>query len=177
MIIFMGVAGAGKSAQGKLLADKVGLPWLATGEFFRMLLSGQKRLDMVAGKLINDHDTITLVQKIFALVGTDQEFVLDGFPRTLPQADWLLAQVKHGQLKVTGIVQLQISEEIVKKRLLSRGRQDDTEEAIAARFHEYKMLTVPIIDEFKEAGVPIYDIKGDQTIAEVHADIRKALGM
>ena len=79
MIIFMGVAGAGKSAQGKLLADTIGLPWLSTGEFFRMLISGQKRVDMVAGKLLSDHDTITLIQKVFAIVGTDQEFVLDGF--------------------------------------------------------------------------------------------------
>jgi adenylate kinase len=134
-------------------------------------------LDMVAGKLINDHDTITLLQKIFAVVGTDQEFVLDGFPRTMPQADWLLSQVKHGQLKITAVVQIQISEEVVKARLLNRGRQDDTEEAITERFHEYKMLTVPIIDELKAVNIPVYDINGDQDIDNVQADIRKALGV
>lgn len=176
MIIFMGEAGAGKSVQGKMLADAEGLPWLSTGEFFRMLLSGQKRLDMVAGKLINDHDTINMVQKIFALVGTDQEFVLDGFPRTLPQADWLLSQVKHGQLKITAVIQIKVSEEVVKDRLLNRGRVDDTEEVISTRFKEYRKNTVPIIDELREAGVNIVDVNGDQSPEAVQADIRKALG-
>ena len=176
MIIFMGEAGAGKSVQGKMLADTGGLPWLSTGEFFRMLLSGQKRLDMVAGKLMNDHETINMVQKIFALVGTDQEFVLDGFPRTLPQADWLLSQVKHGQLKISAVIQIKVSEEVVKKRLLSRGRVDDTEEAISTRFNEYRKVTVPIIDELREAGINIVAVNGDQTPEAVQVEIRKALG-
>lgn len=173
MIIFMGVAGAGKSVQGKLLADKVGLPWLSTGEFFRMLVSGQKRLDMVAGKLLGDHDTINLVQKVFAIVGTDQEFVLDGFPRTLPQADWLLAQVKHHQLHITAVIQIDMSEKQVEERLLSRGRPDDTKEAIAERFREYRDLTMPIIEEFKQAGVPVHNISGDGTVEEIHEAVRE----
>ena len=53
MIIFMGVAGSGKSVQGRLLADTLGLPWLSTGEFLRMLISGQRRKDMQAGKLLD----------------------------------------------------------------------------------------------------------------------------
>jgi adenylate kinase len=175
MIIFMGVAGAGKSIQGKLLADRVGLPWLSTGEFFRMLVSGQKRKDMVAGKLLGDHDTISLVQKVFAIVGTDQEFVLDGFPRTLPQADWLLSQVKHGQLNITAVVQLNTPEEIVQQRLLNRGRQDDTAEAISRRFEEYRQLTVPIIEEFREAGVRVVDIEGNGDVETIHRKIVTAL--
>lgn len=177
MIIFMGVAGAGKSVQGKLLADEVGLPWLSTGEFFRMLVSGQKRLDMVAGKLLGDHDTINLVQRVFAIVGTDQEFVLDGFPRTLPQADWLLSQVKHGQLHITAVVQMDTSLEEVEARLLSRARPDDTKEAIAQRFQEYQDLTLPIIEEFKRSGVTVHKIDGAGVVADIHADIMKALGL
>lgn len=177
MIIFMGVAGAGKSIQGKMLADEVGLPWLSTGEFFRMLVSGQRRLDMVAGKLLGDHDTITMVQKVFAIVGTDQEFVLDGFPRTLPQADWLLSQVKHGQLRITAVVQLDTSLEEVEDRLLSRGRPDDTKEAIEQRFTEYQELTLPIIEEFRRFGVTVHKIDGAGKVADIHADIMKALGL
>lgn len=175
MIIFMGVAGSGKSVQGKLLADRVGLPWLSTGEFFRMLVSGQRRKDMVAGKLLGDHDTISLVQKVFAIVGTDQEFVLDGFPRTLPQADWLLSQVKHRQLHITAVVQLNTPEEEVQRRLLDRGRQDDTSEAISRRFKEYKELTVPIIEEFKQAGVKVYDISGQGDVEAIHQHIMDTL--
>lgn len=177
MIIFMGVAGAGKSVQGKMLADKAGLPWLSTGEFFRMLVSGQKRKDMVEGKLLGDHDTISLVQKVFAIVGTDQEFVLDGFPRTLPQADWLLSQVKHGQLSITAVVQLNTPEVIVQKRLLDRGRQDDTAEAIRQRFEEYHQLTVPIIEAFRESGIRVLDIDGNNDVKVIHENIMHALDL
>lgn len=171
MIIFMGVAGAGKSVQGKMLADKVGLPWLSTGEFFRMLVSGKKRIDMVAGKLLGDHDTIALVQKIFAIVGTDQEFVLDGFPRTMPQVDWLLSQVRHRQLDVTAVIQIETPQEVVIERLLNRGRQDDTKEAIAARFNEYRKQTLPILSAFKEANIPVYEIDGNGEVEEIHQKI------
>ncbi len=173
----MGVAGAGKSVQGKLLADKVGLPWLSTGEFFRMLISGKKRLDMVSGKLLGDHDTITLIQKVFAIVGTDQEFVLDGFPRTLAQADWLLSQVKHRQIKITAVILIETSEDVVEARLLNRGRQDDTKEAIAERFNEYRELTVPIIEEFKSHGVTVHRINGEGNVGEIHESVMNALGL
>lgn len=177
MIIFMGVAGAGKSVQGKLLADSVGLPWLSTGEFFRMLISGKKRLDMVSGKLLGDHDTITLIQKVFAIVGTDQEFVLDGFPRTLAQADWLLSQVKHRQINITAVIQIETTEDIVEARLLNRGRQDDTKEAIAKRFQEYRNLTVPIIEEFKANGITVHSINGEGSVEDIHSLVMQALNL
>ncbi len=101
MIIFTGVAGSGKSVQGKMLADHMGLPWLSTGEFLRMLISGERRKDMLAGKLLGDNEIIALVQRIFNVVDTKHEFILDGFPRSVAQADWLLNQVKHGQLKIS----------------------------------------------------------------------------
>lgn len=175
MIIFMGVAGAGKSVQGKTLADELALPWLSTGEFLRMLIAGDKRRDMLAGKLLGDKEIITLVQKIFTMINSSEEFILDGFPRTTQQADWLLNQVKHGQLHVTAVVHIMADEETVLQRLLGRGRQDDTEEAIRERFEEYEAQVKPILQHFKEAGVPVYDINGEQNPAAVQADIRKAL--
>jgi adenylate kinase len=175
VIIFMGVAGAGKSVQGKMLADEIGLPWLSTGEFLRMLVAGERRKQMVAGKLLNDREIINLVQKIFAIVGTDQEFVLDGFPRTVHQADWLLSQVKHGQLDITAVIHLKTSEAVVRDRLLSRGRQDDTAEAIAERFREYEELTLPIIQEFKDARIPVCEINGEGNVADIHQTIVQAL--
>ena len=113
MIIFTGVAGSGKSVQGKMLADYLGLPWLSTGEFLRMLISGERRKDMLAGKLIEDKEIISLVQKIFNVVDTKNEFILDGFPRTVAQADWLLNQAKHGQLKLTAVVNLKADKKAV----------------------------------------------------------------
>jgi adenylate kinase len=173
----MGVAGAGKSVQGKLLADTVGLPWLSTGEFLRMLISGERRKQMLAGKLLGDQEIIALVQKMFAVIDTEHEFVLDGFPRTLPQADWLLSQSKHGQLNITAVVHLETSEDVVKARLLDRGRLDDTEEAISERFDEYRQLTLPILTEFREAGIPVHDIDAKGSVKEIHRDIMAKLNL
>ncbi|CAN5397818.1 adenylate kinase [soil metagenome] len=175
MIIFMGVAGSGKSVQGKTLADHLALPWLSTGEFLRMLIAGDKRRDMVAGKLLEDKEIITLVQKIFGMINASEEFILDGFPRTTAQADWLLNQVKHGQLHISGVVHLMADEQTVLKRLLGRGRQDDNEEAIRERFEEYEASIKPILEHFKAAKIPVYDIDGDRPAEAVQADIRKAL--
>lgn len=175
MIIFMGVAGSGKSSQGRQIADEYGLPWLSTGEFLRMLIAGKRRKDMVAGKLLKDEEIIALVQKILTVINKDEEFVLDGFPRTTGQADWLLSQAKYGQLKLTAVIQLEATEEEVSQRLMQRGRPDDTETAIRARFNEYEREIVPILDHFRQAGVPILDIDGGQSMEDVHRDIDKAL--
>lgn len=175
MIIFMGVAGAGKSVQGRRLADEMGLPWLSTGEFLRMLISGEKRKQMLSGKLLGDEEIINLVQKVFAVVDVEHEFILDGFPRSVGQADWLLNQVKYGQLDVTAIVHITATREVVKGRLLSRGRQDDHHEAIEGRFEEYEKTILPILEQFKSANVPVYDISGDTSIDEVHDEIVKVL--
>jgi len=171
----MGVAGSGKSMQGRMLADELGLPWLSTGEFLRMLISGKQRKDMVAGKLLDDQQIIALVQKIFHLINTGDEFVLDGFPRSAAQADWLLAQIKHGQLKVTAVVHLKASPEIVQQRLLSRGRPDDTAQAIRERFAEYEESIKPILDHFKQAGVTVCDIDAEADATRVHQAILKAI--
>ncbi len=171
----MGVAGAGKSVQGKTLADNLALPWLSTGEFLRMLIAGDRRRDMVSGKLLGDEEIIRLVQKIFTMIDGHEEFILDGFPRTTAQADWLLNQVKHGQLAITAVVHLAADEDTVLKRLLGRGRQDDTEVAIRERFEEYEAQIKPILEHFKSAKIPVYDIDGDQTPDAVQADIRRVL--
>lgn len=176
MIIFMGVAGSGKSMQGRMLADRQGLPWLSTGEFLRMLISGEERHDMLAGKLLDDEEIIGLVQKIFTVVNVEEEFVMDGFPRTSSQADWLLSQVKHGQLDVTAVIHLTASEEAVMERLLGRGRQDDHQEAIRERFREYEDAVKPILDQFKAAGIAVHDINGEQEPEVVHTAILAALG-
>ena len=175
MIIFTGVAGSGKSKQGRLLADTLGYPWLSTGEFLRMLVSGERRKAMVSGKLLDDHEIINLVQKIFALIDTKQEFVLDGFPRTVAQADWLLNQAKHKQLHITAVIHLQASEAVVEERLMKRGRADDTREAIGERFNEYETAILPILDHFKTAGIPVCEINGEADVKPIHEAIMQAI--
>ncbi len=175
MIIFTGVAGAGKSVQGKRLADELAVPWLSTGEFLRMLTAGDTRKHMLSGKLLNDEEIISLVRKIFAVVDTEHEFILDGFPRSVGQADWLISQAKYGQLDITAIVNITATREVVKDRLLSRGRQDDHESAIEDRFKEYEETIVPILEQFRTARVPVLDVDGDKSIEEVHDAIAELL--
>lgn len=175
MIIFTGVAGSGKSVQGKLLADYLGLPWLSTGEFLRMLIAGERRKDMLAGKLLEDSEIIALVQRIFNVIDTKHEFILDGFPRTVAQADWLLSQVKHKQLKIKAVINLVASETLVSERLLKRGRQDDTKKAIKERIDEYNNKILPILEHFKQAKIAVYDIDASQSVEKVQSYIRKVI--
>lgn len=171
----MGVAGSGKSVQGRRLADELGLAWLSTGEFLRMLISGERRKAMIQGRLLEDAEIIELVQKIFSLIDLKEEFILDGFPRTPEQADWLLAQMKHKQLKITAVIHINASQDVVAERLLSRGRPDDTREALNQRFEEYDKATRPIISEMKAAQVPVFDINGENNIETVHDEILRTL--
>lgn len=174
MIVFTGVAGSGKSSQGKSLADSLGLPWISTGEFLRMLVSGERRKEMVEGKLLGDKEIIAMVQKILTLIDTRDEFVMDGFPRTPQQGDWLLNQVKHGQLSVTAIINLEADKSSVKQRLLKRGRPDDNEAAIKARFDEDERYIAPLLNDFRQRGVKVIDIDASQDVEKVQRDIIKS---
>ena len=171
----MGVAGSGKSLQGRKLADELRLPWLSTGEFLRMLISGDRRKDMLEGKLLEDQEIIALVQKMLTVIDSKQEFVLDGFPRTVAQADWLLTQVKHKQLNVSAVVHLTASKEVVRDRLLDRGRPDDHSNAIDSRFLEYEQTMIPILEQFKKAGIAVHNIDAEQSPEAVHNAIVKAI--
>lgn len=172
MILIMGVAGAGKSVQGRWIADELGLPWLSTGEFLRMLVTGQRRKEMLAGKLLDDSEMIQLADKIFHMIELKEEFILDGFPRTREQAEWLFAQHKAGLLKITCVLNIEASEAVVTKRLLSRGRPDDTEESIRQRIDDYKSVMMPIISDLESKGVSVHRINGEKTPEEVHADMQ-----
>lgn len=171
MIILMGVAGSGKSMQGRLFADEHGYAWISTGELLRVLVTGKRRQEMLAGKLLSDEEVIKVIDKVFELIDVSEEFVLDGFPRTIRQADWLMGQVKAGRLKLTAVVNLAASKDEVRRRLLARGRQDDTEDVIEHRFEEYERATLPILSHFKSEGLTVYDIDGDQAPEAVHNDI------
>jgi adenylate kinase len=175
MIIFMGVAGSGKSVQGRALADEKRVPWLSTGEFLRMLVTGDERKDMLEGKLLEDADIIALVQKVFTIIDVKDEFVLDGFPRTIAQAEWLLGQIKFEQLGVTAVINIQVDEHIVRQRLIVRGRKDDHDSAIENRLHEHRTTILPILEMFRNAGVRVVDVDGNGTEDTIHKAIIESL--
>jgi len=171
----MGVAGSGKSMQGRLFADELGYAWISTGELFRALVTGERRKQMLAGKLLSDGEVINLVDLTFSRMNLAQELVLDGFPRTEAQAEWLMKQISSDRLKLTAIFNLTASKEVVKDRLLARGRRDDTEVVINERFKEYESKTLPMINYFKQQGVTVYDIDADQTPSQVNESMLKLI--
>lgn len=175
MIILMGVAGAGKSMQGRLLADEHGFAWISTGEILRVLITGKRRQEMLAGKLLSDQEVIDVIDKVLELIDTSEEFVLDGFPRTVEQAEWLLDQTKRGRFQLTGVFNLQATEDVVRSRLVERGRPDDTDSAINERFREYKAVTLPILEHFKQENVTVCDIDAAESPRQVHDNIVKCL--
>lgn len=177
MIILTGVAGSGKSMQGRLFADEHGYSWLSTGELLRVLVTGQRRQEMLQGKLLSDEEVITILDKVLELIDLESEFVLDGFPRTIPQSNWLLEQVHSGRLKLTAVVNLDASQDVVRERLNKRGRIDDTLEAINERFKEYEETTLPILEHLKNEQVPVYTIDASQSPEAVHDAILSSLGI
>ncbi len=177
MILIMGVAGAGKSLQGRWLADEAGLPWISTGEFLRMMVSGERRKQMVQGSLLADTDIIRMADKIIHLLGSDEEFILDGFPRTTTQAEWLISQRKVGLFDIKKVILIDVDKEVVTERLLERGRPDDNMESINNRFEEFKTTTLPIVKDLADSGVEVLHINGDQTPEEVHQDILNGVNL
>lgn len=177
MIILMGPAGAGKSLQGHALADEYGYAYLSTGELFRVLITGRRRHEMLEGKLLSDDEVIKTVDRALEIIDTSQEFVLDGFPRTKAQVNWLLDQYKNGRFDKPVVINLEIEEDIIHERLHKRGRPDDTEEAIARRFNEYRSVTYPILAYMAQKDIEIHDINAAQPAEDVREDIIEALGL
>jgi adenylate kinase len=177
MILFIGVAGSGKSIQGKMLADKLGYLWLSVGQLLRMHVSGERRQDMLEGMLLNDDEVIRLLDETFKTMPDDNETVLDGFPRTTHQAEWLLEQADKGRFSITAVLHLKASEQAVRERLIRRGRPDDNSEAIQHRFQEYRNVSLPIIEFFRHSDIKVVDINGEQTIEAVHEEVLGVLNL
>jgi adenylate kinase len=176
MILLMGSAGAGKSLQGHQLADQYGYAYISTGEVFRVLITGKRRNEMLEGKLLSDEEVIRVVDKVMELIDTNEQFILDGFPRTKPQVDWLLAQCESGRFKRPTVINLEVSEDVIHERLQKRGRLDDTEEAIRYRFQQYQAVTRPLLAYMNKKGLEVIDVDAGRGPKAVHRDILRALG-
>jgi adenylate kinase len=177
MIIFLGLAGSGKSTQGQLLAAHLHCPWISTGNLlreFNMDSAVQER--MLRGEIIDDQTTLTVLeQELRRIDAYHNECILDGTPRTLAQAQWLVEKVKSDKLKITGLIHLNTTTQTAKARLLARHRPDDNEEAIAERFAEYENTVKPIIDYMRQEGVRIYEVDADRQPELIAADIIQKL--
>lgn len=176
MIVFMGVAGAGKSVQGKMLAKKLGYKWLSTGELLRQNVTDKRKAEMLTGKLLDDGEIISIISRCLESKKSEsRKIVLDGFPRTLVQAEWLIAKHLRKEIEISAVIHLEASKEVVLQRLLRRGRPDDTEKAISLRFVEYEEQTLPIVDWFKSKNVDVYEVDAEDSVGKIHQKILNSL--
>lgn len=175
MILLMGIAGSGKGTQGTMLADSRGYHLVSMGELLRMYVTGKQRERMLAGELLDDAEIIEIVDKVLASLPPEEEIILDGFPRSITQAEWLMEQVKQGRFAIRAIFHLTASRKAVKNRLLNRGRIDDVEEAIEERFSEYERSTEPILEWFRRKGKEVVDVNAERPVEEVNQDLFKYL--
>lgn len=179
MIIFLGIAGSGKGTQADLLSKNTGLPCISTGQ----LLRDHKKEDAITqklatGTLVDDDVVLPLLEKELDKNHSDKKnVILDGFPRDMRQAQWLVQQINQGKLNLKGVFHLKVSKEVAMRRLLGRKRHDDNEQAINKRFAEYEQRILPIINYFQQQGILVQQINGDQKPEKVAADIQKALGL
>jgi adenylate kinase len=176
VINVLGLAGSGKTTQGQLLAKKLNCPWISMGELLRAKGDQSVRADIEAGRIVNDSITLAILDEDLKAKQADKkECVVDGWPRAINQADWLINKAKHGQIKITVILHLKAHSQIARERILKRHRQDDTEQAINQRFKDYHETIVPILKHLEAAGLPVVEINADAGIDEVERQIDKVL--
>lgn len=174
-IILIGIQGSGKSTQGKLLAAKFNVPYLSTGDIFRALAKQdttqgkQVKQLMTAGILIPDEEVIPLIQNYLSQEMFTSGYILDGFPRTLAQAQAFTQQLN-------AVVYLRLSDEEALRRIASRTdtRDDETTEAIKKRIELFHGSTKPVIAYYQDKQLLI-EINGEQSRQQVFEDTVKAL--
>jgi adenylate kinase len=176
MILIMGLAGSGKGTQGKLLAEKLGYEYLSTGDFLRAYITEERRQKMAAGHLIDDKEMIEIIRNFLDKLDSKDECVLDGFPRSMEQSDWLARQHDTKEINIEALIYLDVPREELVRRLLERGRHDDNEAAIQKRFEEYSKSTSPIIDDYKKRGIKVIEIDGSGSIEKIQAEMLATLG-
>ena len=170
MVIFFGPAGAGKSVQGNLLAARNDWRWLGAGQLLRDSRDPELLAEMSTGKLVNPE----IVNKVMgeALDRADdrvQKVILDGFPRQLEQAKWLVEHsANHGNRKIDLVIVLEVPRSEVFRRLEIRGRLDDQPEVIDERLKIYRQEMYPVLNFLNEQGVAIAHIDGTGTVGQVH---------
>lgn len=168
MIIFFGPAGAGKSVQGQILAARMGWRWLSAGQLLRDTHDPELVQIMHSGGMVS-HEAITgIMNDAIKKSGDIDQLILDGFPRLLPQAEWLVnSQTDHGR-QIGLVVVLEVPREELLKRLAIRGRADDTPEAIDQRLNIYRQEMYPILSYMTEQHIPVVHIDGVGTVGQVH---------
>lgn len=180
-LLIMGPPGAGKGTQASILAEHLGIPTISTGSIFRSLDTSTPRgreikAIMDSGEYVPDEVVDEVVATRLQQPDAAKGWLLDGYPRTLPQVK-ALDEMMGGE-PLDGVICLDADLTEVARRLLERaqieGRADDTAETIQRRLEVYQTSTAPLLDHYREAGV-LLTVDGNGTVPEVTEHIRAAL--
>ena len=182
-IIFYGPEGSGKSTQAKLLATKLGLPCLISGdlvrwgaEFDKGLIGDVCRESLSTGHYVADSEMFVLWKGRLKQPDTQYGWVIDGFPRNMTQAEFLADKLDKYGKKIDLVFYLKVSQEISIARLLKRARKNpdgslnDTEEKIKTRLALYMSQEADVLAHYRAKGV-LVEINGDQDIEAIHQEI------
>ena len=178
-IVLLGPPGAGKGTQAQKLAEKLGIPHISTGDLFRDNISRATELGLEAKKYLDSGDLVpaTLTNRLVDDRLNDADaangFILDGFPRSVEQAEALKDMLAARNTTLDAVLEFRVSEQELLDRLKSRGRADDTEDVILNRMKVYRDETAPLLDYY-QAELKTVDAIG--SLDEVFARALRVLG-
>jgi adenylate kinase len=170
-IVLIGIQGSGKSTQGNLLQEKLGVPYLSTGHIFREMAKEKTPIGryikevMNAGYLIPDDKVLGIVAEYLAREEYQKGYILDGFPRTVNQAE----SFANG---IDKVVYLKVSDKEALWRISLRNdqREDETLKAIHKRIDSFHAFTEPVIEYYRQKG-KLAEVDGEKTIEEIHKEV------
>jgi len=179
-IIFIGPPGAGKGTQAEKMIAKYKLAHLSTGDMLRAARDAKTEVGlkaetyMSAGQLVPDEILVAMIAERLEKDDCRQGYLLDGFPRTIAQAEALDAMLTQKQTPIDVVLELQVPEEELFRRLAGRGRADDKPEVIRERLVAYTNQTSPLLDYYSKKGL-LKSINGLGSADEIFAEVVKTL--
>ncbi|PQP23435.1 adenylate kinase [Rhodococcus opacus] len=160
-LVLLGPPGAGKGTQAQLLSENIGVPHISTGDLFRTHIAQNTPLGKAAsrfldaGELVPSTLTIDMVRERLTVPDTQNGFLLDGFPRSIAQAEALAHTLGDRGIKLNAVLSFVIDEDVVVERMLARGRADDSEMIIRNRLKVYAEETAPLLDYYADQIIAI----------------------
>jgi adenylate kinase len=181
-LVLLGPPGAGKGTQAEVLGRHLGIPAISTGDMLREAVAAGSELGrrvettMISGSLVDDATMAEVVRERLARADAARGFLLDGYPRTLPQAETLAGILDELGAGLDAVLLVDVPEEELVRRTLARGRADDKEGVIRERLRVYREKTAPLIGYYRERGL-LREINGNRPIEEVTARLLDAFGI
>ena len=180
-IILFGPPGCGKGTQASFISAALSIPHLSTGDMLRSAVSSKSEIGLKAkdimenGGLVSDEIVLSIVKERISNDDSKKGFILDGFPRTINQAEGLDLLLNKSQ-NIDFVLKIKVDQEDIIKRLITRGRSDDKPEIIKNRFKSYNSETQPLIPFYEEREI-LFNIDGMQDVEKVFMDIKKVMGI